>query len=341
MKVLLTGGAGYIGSHTAVELLNNDHQVIVVDNLSNSSRQALYRVERLTNRQIDFYQHDLVTDSSDLRKVFDQHAPDAVIHFAGLKAVGESVARPIEYYRTNLNATLNLCQIMLEYGTAHLVFSSSATIYGEPSEMPITEQSSIIDAANPYGRTKLMAEKILEDIVSANSGFNVARLRYFNPGGAHESGEIGEDPNGIPNNLLPFVTQVAVGTRPQLTINGDDYPTPDGTCIRDYIHVVDLARGHLAVLAKLQMNPGLVTYNLGTGKGHSVMDVINTFERANDVTLPKVKGPRRPGDIPESYTDPSLAEAELQWTADKTLEDICRDAWHWQSKNPDGYPADN
>ena len=336
MRVLLTGGAGYIGTHTAVELLNNDHEVIVVDNLTNSSVEAIRRVERLTNKQIQFHETDLL-DYSSLEKVLQIEKPDAVIHFAGLKAVGESVAKPLQYYQTNLGSALNLCQLMIKYRINSLVFSSSATIYGEPETMPISESSNVTDASNPYGRTKLMIEKILEDLCNAEPDFNVARLRYFNPGGAHISGEIGEDPLGIPNNLLPFVSQFAVGKRDELVVNGDDYPTPDGTCVRDFIHVDDLAKGHLAALAKLEQKPGLVTYNLGTGTGYSVLDIIKAFEKANDISLPYSIGPRRAGDIPTSYTDPTLAITDLNWKAEKSIEDICRDAWHWQTKNPNGY----
>lgn len=336
MKVLLTGGAGYIGTHTAVELLNAGHSIVVVDNLSNSSVKAIHRVERLTNRTIQFYERDIL-DVPSLDEIFEKEQPNAVVHFAGLKAVGESVSDPLNYYHINITGALALLRTMAKHEVYNLVFSSSATIYGEPEMVPINEHARVIDAANPYGRTKLMIEKILEDLCSAEPKFNVARLRYFNPAGAHESGEIGEDPTGIPNNLLPFVTQVAVGLRDSLTVNGDDYPTPDGTCIRDYIHVVDLARGHLAALEKLEQKPGLVTYNLGSGHGHSVLDVIRTFEQTNNLTLPKSIGPRRAGDIPTSYTDPGKASEELNWQTEKSLADICRDAWHWQQKNPEGY----
>ena len=336
MKVLLTGGAGFIGSHTAVELLNAGHEVVVVDNLANSSVKAIHRVERLTNKTIQFYERD-VLDIDGLNEVFQKEQVEAVIHFAGLKSVGESVSDPLEYYRININGALSLCQAMKTHKVRNLVFSSSATVYGEPSEIPISENSAVIDAANPYGRSKLMIEKILEDLCHANPDFNVARLRYFNPAGAHASGEIGEDPQGIPNNLLPFVTQVAVGKRDELTIFGDDYPTQDGTCIRDYIHVVDLALGHLAALNKLEEKPGLVTYNIGTGQGYSVYEIVAAFENANNLKIPYKVGPRRSGDIPTSYTNPGLATDELGWTATKGIEDICRDAWHWQQKNPSGY----
>lgn len=338
MKVLLTGGAGYIGSHTAVELLNAGHEVVIVDNLSNSSVKAIHRVEQLTKRTIRFYERDIL-DRPGLNEIFENESVDAVIHFAGLKAVGDSVSDPLNYYHVNINGAISLCQSMSSFGIKNLVFSSSATVYGEPTKIPIAESSHITDAANPYGRTKLMIEKILEDLCQADPNFNVARLRYFNPAGAHESGEIGEDPNGVPNNLLPYVTQVAVGRRTELTVNGDDYPTPDGTCVRDYIHVVDLAKGHLAALNRLQEKPGLVTYNLGAGKGYSVMDVVEAFETANQLKIPYVIGPRRIGDIPTSYTNPDKAMTELNWQAEKTIDDICRDAWRWQEKNPEGYSS--
>ena len=336
MRILLTGGAGYIGSHTAVELISAGHDIVIVDNLSNSSEKSIKRVERLTNGQIQFYEVDLL-NLSDLENVFQKEKIDAVIHFAGLKAVGESVSDPLAYYHCNIGSTINLCQLMLKHKVHQLVFSSSATVYGEPTEMPITENATITDASNPYGRTKLMIEKILEDVCHTNEEFHVARLRYFNPGGAHPSGEIGEDPNGIPNNLIPYITQVAIGERDKLTIFGDDYPTKDGTCIRDYIHVQDLAKGHLAALEKLQGKPGLVTYNIGTGIGYSVLEIVKAFEKANDLELAISIGKRREGDIPTSYTDPSLASQDLGWKAEKNIEDICRDAWHWQKCNPKGY----
>lgn len=339
MHILLTGGAGYIGSHTAVEFIQAGHVVTIVDNLSNSSARAVKRVERLTNASIDFHKSDLL-DASSIEAVIRDGGFDAVVHFAGLKAVGESVAKPLDYYRNNLTGTINLLDAMVRHGVHKLVFSSSATVYGEPEQMPIDEASRIVDATSPYGRTKLMIEKILEDLCAAEASFNVARLRYFNPAGAHQSGEIGEDPAGIPNNLVPFVSQFALGKRDKLVVNGNDYPTPDGTCIRDYIHVVDLAKGHLAALSKLNELPGLVTYNLGTGKGWSVLEIIRAFEKANNLKLPFEFGERRPGDIPVSYTDPSLAREELNWQAEKTIEDICRDAWHWQEKNPNGYADD-
>ena len=337
MKVLLTGGAGYIGSHTAVELILAGHQVTIVDNLTNSSAMSVARVEALTQSKVALHKIDLLEVKA-LDQLFANQPFDAVVHFAGLKAVGESVREPLSYYQTNINTTLNLVDCMLRHDVHRLVFSSSATVYGEPEKIPVDESSPIIDATNPYSRSKLFIEKILEDVCIANPKFNVARLRYFNPGGAHASGEIGEDPHGTPNNLLPFVTQVAVGKLQQLVVFGQDYATPDGTCVRDYIHVVDLARGHLAAINKLAENPGLVTYNLGSGVGHSVLDVIHAFETANHLTLPYTVGPRREGDIAEYYADPTKALQELGWRAEKSLEDICRDAWRWQQKNPDGYP---
>ncbi|HAK51397.1 MAG TPA: UDP-glucose 4-epimerase GalE [Gammaproteobacteria bacterium] len=336
MKVLLTGGAGYIGSHTALELTTNDFEVSILDNLSNSSVESIRRVENITGKKLTFFELDLLERRA-LNDIFDQNKFDAVIHFAGLKAVAESVEQPLAYYRNNIGGTINLCDAMQQYSVKNLVFSSSATIYGVPEHLPISEDARISETASPYGRTKLMIEELLKDICIADSDWNVALLRYFNPGGAHESGDIGEDPNGIPNNLLPYITQCAVGSREALTVFGDDYHTPDGTCIRDYIHVVDLALGHLSALSKLEQNPGLVTYNLGTGKGSSVLDVIQTFEKANEKKVPYVIGPRRPGDVTACYTDPSKAKSELGWVATKTLEDICRDAWRWQQKNPKGY----
>jgi len=337
MNILLTGGAGYIGSHTALELLKAGHDVIVVDNFANSSPEALIRVEKLAARSLTQYAVDLL-DRPSLEDVFRQHAVDAVIHFAGLKAVGESVSHPLEYYHTNLLSSINLVEVMEQFDVRNLVFSSSATVYGEPEEMPITEAAKVSDAANPYGRTKLMIEKILEDLQRSSRHWNIIRLRYFNPAGADSSGEIGEDPNGIPNNLLPFVTQFAVGKHPKLVVNGDDYPTQDGTCIRDYIHVTDLALGHLAALGRLQQAPGLATYNLGSGRGQSVLEVINAFEQATGLKLNYEIGSRRAGDIPESYTDPTLAERELKWQTTRSMRDICTDAWRWQQQNPNGYP---
>ncbi|MFT4631114.1 MAG: UDP-glucose 4-epimerase [Candidatus Pseudothioglobus sp.] len=336
MNILLTGGAGYIGSHTALAFIEAGHRVSVADNLANSSAESIRRVERLTGQSIDLHRLDLL-DLVSLDNLFAQSSFDAVVHFAGLKAVGESVAQPLLYYQNNIGSTLNLIEVMERHKVNHLVFSSSATVYGEPQRIPIDETCQIIDATNPYGRSKLFIEKILEDVCHANPAFNVARLRYFNPGGAHESGEIGEDPKGTPSNLLPFVTQVAVGKRAQLVVFGNDYDTPDGTCVRDYIHVVDLAMGHLAAVKKLVSHPGMVTYNLGTGTGYSVLDIIEAFETANNLTLPYVIGPRRNGDIASSYTNPIKAQNDLGWRATRDLDAICRDAWRWQQQYPDGY----
>jgi UDP-glucose 4-epimerase len=336
MNILLTGGAGYIGSHTALAFIEAGHGVTIADNLLNSSVESIRRVERLTGQSIDFHQLDLL-DLPGLDALFAQHAFDAVVHFAGLKAVGESVAKPLAYYQNNIGGTLNLIEVMGRHHVNQLVFSSSATVYGDPQRIPVDETCQIIDATNPYGRTKLFIEKILEDVCHANPDFNVARLRYFNPGGAHESGEIGEDPQGMPNNLMPFVTQVAVGKREKLVVFGDDYATPDGTCVRDYIHVVDLAMGHLAAVKKLSSKPGMVTYNLGTGIGYSVLDIIKAFETANDLTLPYTIGPRREGDIASCYADAGKASEELGWRTTKDLQAICRDAWRWQQQYPDGY----
>jgi UDP-glucose 4-epimerase len=336
MNILLTGGAGYIGSHTALAFIEAGHQVTIADNLLNSSVESIRRVERLTGQPIDFHQLDLL-DLAGLNGLFAQHAFDAVVHFAGLKAVGESVAKPLAYYQNNIGSTLNLIEVMGRHHVNQLVFSSSATVYGDPQRIPIDETCQIIDAKSPYGRTKLFIEKILEDVCHANPDFNVARLRYFNPGGAHESGEIGEDPQGMPNNLMPFVTQVAVGKRQKLVVFGDDYATPDGTCVRDYIHVVDLAMGHLAAVKKLSSKPGMVTYNLGTGIGYSVLDIIKAFETANNLTLPYTIGLRRAGDIASYYADAGKAQKELGWRTTKDLHAICRDAWRWQQQYPDGY----
>jgi UDP-glucose 4-epimerase len=338
VHVLLTGGAGYIGTHTAVELVKAGHRISLLDNLANSSFEAIERVRRLTNATIAFHRIDLL-DAVDLEGVFATGDFDAVIHFAGLKSVGESVSQPLDYYRVNLGGTINLLQAMQRHGPDRLVFSSSATVYGIPQRIPIDEECHIIDASNPYGRTKLMIERMLEDVSHSAPQLRIARLRYFNPAGAHESGEIGEDPTGIPNNLLPYVTQVAVGRRKSLTVYGMDYPTRDGTCIRDYVHVSDLASGHVAALARLAQSKGLVTYNLGTGTGHSVLEVIRAFETANNLSIKWEPGPRRPGDIATSYTDPSRAQTELGWQATRGIEDICCDAFRWQSRNPDGYRA--
>lgn len=335
MTILVTGGAGYIGTHTVVELLNAGSDVIVLDNLSNSSIEALNRVERITGKSVTFYQGDILNKAL-LQKVFNDHAIDSVIHFAGLKAVGESVAKPLKYYENNVTGTLILCQVMAEFKVKNLVFSSSATVYGDPASLPITEDFPT-GATNPYGQSKLMVEHILADVHNADPSWNIARLRYFNPVGAHASGLIGEDPNDIPNNLMPFIAQVAVGKRATLSVFGDDYPTHDGTGVRDYIHVVDLANGHLKALAKLSTKPGLVTYNLGTGQGYSVLDMVHAFEKACGNTIAYQIAPRRPGDIAACYADPTHAREDLGWQATHTLEDMANSSWHWQSTNPNGY----
>ena len=335
MTILVTGGAGYIGTHTVVELLNAGSDVIVLDNLSNSSIEALNRVERITGKSVIFYQGDILNKAL-LQKVFNDHAIDSVIHFAGLKAVGESVAKPLKYYENNVTGTLILCQVMAEFKVKNLVFSSSATVYGDPASLPITEDFPT-GATNPYGQSKLMVEHILADVHNADPSWNIARLRYFNPVGAHASGLIGEDPNDIPNNLMPFIAQVAVGKRAALSVFGDDYPTHDGTGVRDYIHVVDLANGHLKALAKLATKPGLVTYNLGTGQGYSVLDMVHAFEKACGNTIAYQIAPRRPGDIAACYADPTHAREDLGWQATHTLADMANSSWHWQSTNPNGY----
>jgi UDP-glucose 4-epimerase len=335
MKILVTGGAGYIGSHTVLELLNKGDEVIVVDNLSNSKEEALNRVEEITGKSVTFYPTDLLEREA-LDNIFDQHEIDAVIHFAGYKAVGESVSKPLSYYHNNITGTLYLCEAMKKHGVSNLVFSSSATVYGDPHEVPIKEDFPL-SATNPYGRTKLFIEEILQDLNVADDSWNIALLRYFNPVGAHKSGRIGEDPNDIPNNLMPYITQVAVGKLDQLSVFGDDYPTHDGTGVRDYIHVVDLAVGHLKALEKLTENPGIVTYNLGTGQGYSVLDVVNAFEEASGQGIPYQITDRRPGDIASCYADPAKAEEELGWKAQYSLVNMCEDSWRWQSQNPEGY----
>jgi UDP-glucose 4-epimerase len=335
MKILVTGGAGYIGSHTVVELLNAGHEVVVVDNLHNSKEEALRRVEELTGKSVLFYKVDLL-DEAGLETVFSEHTIDAVIHFAGLKAVGESVEKPLFYYENNLAGTVILCKVMAHHGVKDLVFSSSCTVYGEPETVPITEDFPLV-AYSPYGRTKWMIEMMLQDLYVSDKAWNIILLRYFNPVGAHKSGRIGEDPNGIPNNLVPYITQVAVGKLPYLRIFGNDYPTPDGTCIRDYIHVVDLALGHLKALAKLAENPGAVAYNLGTGAGSSVLDVLAACERAFGKEIPHEIVGRRAGDVTAAYADPQKALAELGWQAELSLDEMCADSWRWQSQNPNGY----
>ncbi len=336
MRVIVTGGAGYIGSHTCLELLNAGYQVTVVDNLCNSSRESIHRVEALTGKSITFFEVDLL-DRDLLHEVFVQ-SPDAqaVIHFAGLKAVGESVQRPLLYYQNNLTATLNLCQVMQDRGLKNIVFSSSATVYGDPATVPIREDFPL-SCTNPYGRTKLMSEEILSDLHRADSQWNVILLRYFNPVGAHKSGRIGEDPNGIPNNLVPYIAQVAIGRLEELSVYGNDYPTKDGTGVRDYIHVVDLALGHLRALEKLPKNPGTVIYNLGTGQGYSVLEMVEAFSQVSGKQIPYRIVGRRAGDIAQCFADPTLAKNELGWTARLGIQEMCADTWRWQSTNPQGY----
>ncbi len=334
--ILVTGGAGYIGSHTCVELLNAGYEVVVADNLYNSSEKALERVEQITGKELKFYEVDL-KDEEAVRTIFQNEKIDAVIHFAGYKAVGESVAKPLEYYENNLVSTLNLCKVMREFNCKNLIFSSSATVYGFQPVMPITEEMPKQPASNPYGWTKWMIEEILKDLHTADPTWNVILLRYFNPIGAHESGLIGEDPKGIPNNLVPYVAQVAVGKREYVHVYGNDYNTPDGTGVRDYIHVVDLAKGHLAALDKFMENPGVAIYNLGTGKGYSVLDVIHAYEKACGHEIPYKIEARRPGDLDTTYSDPSKAERELGWKAQLGIDEMCRDSYRWQSQNPNGY----
>lgn len=335
MKILVTGGAGYIGSHTCVELLDEGYEVVVVDNLANSKKEALKRVQDITGKRLSFFEVDLL-DHEQLEFVFSEHKIDAVIHFAGYKAVGESVSKPLSYYHNNITGTLHLCEAMKKYGVKNMVFSSSATVYGDPETVPIKEDFPL-SATNPYGRTKLFIEEILRDLHVADGSWNLALLRYFNPVGAHPSGRIGEDPNDIPNNLMPYISQVAVGKLDKLSVFGDDYPTKDGTGVRDYIHVVDLAVGHIKALEALEKNPGLLTYNLGTGKGYSVLEVINAFEEATGQEVPYQITDRRPGDIAACYADPQKAKEELGWEAERDLVDMCRDVWKWQSQNPEGY----
>lgn len=334
-KVLVTGGAGFIGSHTVVELLQAGYEVVVVDNLSNSSAAAMERVAQITGKAQAFEKVD-IRDREGLRRVFADRCPDAVVHFAGLKAVGESTEKPLSYYQNNIAGTAVLCEVMAEFGVKQLVFSSSATVYGNPKSLPIREDFPL-GATNPYGRTKLFIEEMLRDLYASDPSWRIALLRYFNPIGAHPSGLIGEDPRDIPNNLFPFVTQVAVGRRSRLAVFGDDYPTPDGTGVRDYIHVVDLALGHLKALERLSRGTGLVACNLGTGRGYSVLEMIRTFERVAGVKVPYEVVGRRPGDIAACYADPSRAEKELGWKASHSLEDMCRDGWGWQQENPHGY----
>lgn len=335
MHILVTGGAGYIGSHTTVQLLNANYEVTVVDNLCNSSEEALKRVEKITGKTPKFYKIDMV-DKEALKRVFEENKFDAVIHFAGLKAVGESVAMPLSYYHNNLYSTINLCELMAEFGVKKLVFSSSATVYGKPKSVPIREDFELF-CTNPYGRTKLMIEEILRDLAISDPDWDIAILRYFNPVGAHESGMIGEDPQGIPNNLMPYIAQVAVGKRDYVHVFGNDYDTHDGTGVRDYIHVVDLADGHLCALKKIEQKSGVVTYNLGTGIGYSVLDMINAYGKACGRDLPYKIEDRRPGDIDACFADPQKAKDEIGFVAKKTLEDMCADSWQWQNQNPNGY----
>lgn len=335
--VLLTGGAGYIGSHTALELLNAGYQVLSFDNFSNSSDEALKRVQQLTGKPVVSIEGD-IRDEAALRQLFSNYTISAVVHFAGLKAVGESTQIPLHYYDNNVAGTVTLCRIMREFGVKKLVFSSSATVYGDAKQVPIPEAAPR-SATNPYGQSKLMIEHILEDLLQAEPDWGITLLRYFNPVGAHDSGQIGEDPNGIPNNLMPFISQVAVGKRDKLSVFGNDYATVDGTGVRDYIHVVDLARGHVKALQYLQHHCGIEAINLGTGTGYSVLEMVKAFSRVNAVAVPYQIAPRRPGDIATCYAEPSKAKALLGWQAEKTLDDMVRDSWRWQSANPNGYKS--
>ena len=336
MNVLVTGGAGYIGSHTCVELLENGYGVVVIDNLVNANPVSLKRVEQITGKTVKFYEGD-VRDEALLRKIFSENDISCVIHFAGLKAVGESVEKPWEYYDNNLNTTLVLTKVMKEVGMKNIIFSSSATVYTSDNEMPLKETSRTGGCTNPYGWTKYMTEQILSGISHADPDWSVVLLRYFNPIGAHKSGLMGENPRGIPNNLMPYITQVAIGRREKLSIFGNDYPTPDGTCVRDYIHVMDLAKGHVAAVKFATENKGTEVFNLGTGIGYSVMDTVNTFMEVNHVNVPYQIVGRRAGDIATCYADPAKSKEVLGWTAQETLADMCRDSWNWQQKNPEGY----
>lgn len=335
MNILLAGGAGYIGSHTCIELISAGHTVVIADNLCNSKKEAVKRVEKIVGQEIPFYEIN-VCDYDALRKVFSENKIDAVIHFAGLKAVGESCEKPLMYYRNNLDSTLTLLEVMKEFGCHNFVFSSSATVYGIPKNVPLVETMPT-SCTNPYGWTKLMTEQILQDVTKTDPELSVVLLRYFNPIGAHESGTIGENPNGIPNNLMPYITQVAVGKLKELGVFGNDYPTPDGTGVRDYIHVVDLAKGHVKAIDYADAHKGTEIFNLGTGVGYSVLDIVKTFSKVNNVEIPYQIKPRRAGDIAECYADPTKAKEVLGWTAEKTLEDMCRDSWNWQKNNPKGY----
>lgn len=336
MNILVTGGAGYIGSHTVIELIKAGHDVVIVDNLVNSSRISIKRVEEITGKKLPFYEVD-IRDRKDLERVFAENRFDCCIHFAGLKAVGESVALPWEYYDNNINGTLVLLDVLRKNNCKNIIFSSSATVYGTPAMIPITEECPKGQCTNPYGQTKSMLEQIMMDMQKADPKWNMVILRYFNPIGAHQSGKIGESPNGIPNNLMPYITQVAVGKLKELGVFGNDYDTPDGTGVRDYIHVVDLANGHVKALKAIENNCGLAIYNLGTGQGYSVLDLVKAFEEANGIKVPYVIKPRRPGDIATCYSDPSKAERELGWKAQYGIVDMCRDSWRWQKNNPNGF----
>ena len=339
MSILVTGGAGYIGSHTVVELQNAGYEVVVVDNLSNSSRESLKRVEKITGKPVTFYEADIL-DREALNRIFEKESIESCIHFAGLKAVGESVQKPWEYYENNIAGTLTLVDVMRKHGVKNIIFSSSATVYGDPAVIPITEECPKGQCTNPYGWTKSMLEQILTDMQKADPEWNVILLRYFNPIGAHKSGLIGENPNGIPNNLMPYVTQVAVGKLKELGIFGNDYDTPDGTGVRDYIHVVDLARGHVKAIEKFRENKGVLIYNLGTGHGYSVLEVVHAFEKACGKKIPYEIKPRREGDIATCYCNPQKAAEELGWKAEYGIEEMCADSWKWQSMNPNGYGED-
>lgn len=336
MAILVTGGAGYIGSHTVVELQNAGYDVVVLDNLSNASEKALDRVSKITGKPVKFYKADIL-DRDALNDIFDKETIESCIHFAGLKAVGESVVKPWEYYENNIAGTLTLVDVMRKNNVKNIIFSSSATVYGDPAQIPITEECPKGQCTNPYGWTKSMLEQVLTDIQKADPEWNVMLLRYFNPIGAHKSGTIGENPNGIPNNLMPYITQVAVGKLKELGVFGNDYDTPDGTGVRDYIHVVDLAKGHVKALKKIEENPGLAIYNLGTGKGYSVLDIVKNFEAATGVKIPYVIKLRRAGDIATCYCDASKAEKVLGWKAENGIREMCEDSWRWQSNNPQGY----
>lgn len=336
MAILVTGGAGFIGSHTCVELQQAGYDVVVYDNLCNSSEESLKRVEALTGKAVKFYKGDIL-DRDRLNEVFEKEDIDSCIHFAGLKAVGESVQKPWEYYENNIAGTLTLVDVMRQHNCKNIIFSSSATVYGDPAEIPITENCPKGQCTNPYGWTKSMLEQILTDIQKADSEWNVVLLRYFNPIGAHPSGTMGENPNGIPNNLMPYITQVAVGKLPELGVFGNDYDTPDGTGVRDYIHVVDLAKGHVKALKKIEEKAGLKIYNLGTGVGYSVLDIVKNFEDANDIKIPYTIKPRRAGDIATCYSDATKAKEELGWTAEYGIKEMCADSWRWQKNNPNGY----